>query len=62
MAEVNGNNQCPICEQIVPSQLKERVMVRISPARTVVLHEGCAKLASHALYDYYHERNMVEEE
>jgi len=42
MGEVTDDRFCPICEQIVPRE-QEGVLVKISPARTILLHDGCAK-------------------
>ena len=41
MSEVNDSRFCPVCENIVPREEKG-VLVKISPARTVLLHGGCA--------------------
>ena len=42
MAEVTEERFCPLCENIVPREQKG-ILVVISPARRVLLHEGCAE-------------------
>ena len=48
MAEVTGDRFCPICENIVPREF-EGVSVKISPARKILLHIGCAELVASSL-------------
>ena len=45
MGKVTDDRFCPICEQIVPREQKG-IPVKISPARTILLHEGCAAKVS----------------
>jgi len=42
MSGVTESRFCPICEQIVPREI-EGVVVKISPARRILLHPGCAE-------------------
>ena len=48
MGDVTQSRFCPMCEQIVPREI-EGIIVRISPARIVMLHPGCAEGAARAL-------------
>jgi len=41
MSNVDDSRFCPVCENIVPREEKG-VLVKISPARKVLLHNGCA--------------------
>ena len=43
MAEVNDSRFCSICEQIVPRE-QQGVKIKVSPSRTILLHEGCGKI------------------
>ena len=40
MGEVTDERFCPICEQIVPREVGG-VPIKISPARKILIHEGC---------------------
>lgn len=51
MAEVTDDRFCPICENIVPREI-EGVFVKISPARKILLHPGCAKLVASSLNEF----------
>ena len=56
MAEVNDSRFCPICSQIVPRE-QQGVKIKVSPSRTILLHEGCGKI----VYDAY-EAEMTDKE
>ena len=61
MGEVTGERFCPLCEQIVPREV-EGVFIRISPARSVLLHEGCAEMVSDSLNNKRLAKEKVKEE
>jgi hypothetical protein len=60
MSEVTSERFCPICEQIVPRDQKG-IRVVISPARKIMLHEGCAEKVKNA-YLFEMENSLSEEE
>ena len=57
MSEVTEDRFCVICEQIVPREQKG-VSVKISPSRTILLHEGCGL----KVYDKMRHDSLREEE
>lgn len=42
MGLADENRTCPICEQIVPSGMEDSLSIKISPARRIHVHSGCA--------------------
>ena len=57
MSEVTEDRFCPICENIVPRE-QEGVLVKVSPSRTILLHEGCGL----KVYDKMRQGSLREEE
>jgi hypothetical protein len=60
MSKITSDRFCPICEQIVPRDQKGLV-VYISPARKILLHEGCAEKVKNA-YLFEMENSLSESE